>query len=148
MANGTAFVLRGCLLQDVLARLVELSVDIGCRGLLVHAEPAEARTLYLHLVPEFEASPTDELHLVLLALACLRRSGDTYYSLPQFWGLAALELEAGQLDAARALSTRRRSSRARRSQLQSTWGIGGAAIAGFSFSKESLKKRRCWPVNR
>jgi GNAT superfamily N-acetyltransferase len=54
------------LLQDVLARLVELSVDIGCRGLLVHAESVEARDFYLHLVPEFESSPTDDLHLVLL----------------------------------------------------------------------------------
>jgi hypothetical protein len=32
----------------------------------VHAESAEARKFYLHLVPEFEASPTDEQHLVLL----------------------------------------------------------------------------------
>ena len=54
------------LLQDVFARLVELSADIGCRGLLVHAESAEARAFYLHLVPEFEPSPTDPLHLVLL----------------------------------------------------------------------------------
>jgi len=58
--------LGAALLQDVFARLVELSNDIGCRGLLVHAEPAEARAFYLHRVPEFEPSPTDELHLVLL----------------------------------------------------------------------------------
>lgn len=54
------------LLQDVLARVVELSDDIGCRGLLVHAESAEARNFYAHLVPEFETSPTDDLHLILL----------------------------------------------------------------------------------
>jgi hypothetical protein len=54
------------LLQDVFARLVDLSHDIGCRGLLVHAESAEARDFYFHLVPEFEESPTDPLHLVLL----------------------------------------------------------------------------------
>jgi GNAT superfamily N-acetyltransferase len=54
------------LLQDVIARLLELSSDIGCRGLLVHAESSDARDFYLHLVPEFEASPTDDLHLVLL----------------------------------------------------------------------------------
>lgn len=54
------------LLQDVIARLLELSTAIGCRGLLVHAESAEARDFYLHLVPEFEPSPTDELHLLLL----------------------------------------------------------------------------------
>jgi len=54
------------LLQDVFARLLELSADIGCRGLLVHAESPEARDFYRHLVPEFEESPTDPLHLVLL----------------------------------------------------------------------------------
>lgn len=61
------------LLQDVLARLLELSADIGCRGLLVHAESSDARDFYLHLVPEFETSPTDDLHLVLL-MKDIRRS--------------------------------------------------------------------------
>ena len=54
------------LLQDVVARTLALGEEIGCRGLLVHAETAEARDLYRHLVPEFEESPTDELHLFLL----------------------------------------------------------------------------------
>lgn len=54
------------MLQDIFARLIELSDDIGCRGLLVHAESAEARSFYCHLVPEFAPSPTDQLHLVLL----------------------------------------------------------------------------------
>jgi len=54
------------LLQDVFGRLHGLSDDIGCRALLIHAESADARGFYMHLVPEFEASPTDELHLVLL----------------------------------------------------------------------------------
>lgn len=58
--------LGAALLQDVFARLSELSDDIGCRGLLVHAESEEARTFYLHLVPEFVRSPTDDLHLVVL----------------------------------------------------------------------------------
>lgn len=58
--------LGAALLQDVVARLVELSEEIGCRGLLVHSESDEARDFYLHLVPEFEPSPTDSLHLVLL----------------------------------------------------------------------------------
>jgi GNAT superfamily N-acetyltransferase len=53
------------LLQDVFARVLELSDDIGCRGLLVHAETSEAAAFYRHLVPEFDASPTDDLHLVL-----------------------------------------------------------------------------------
>jgi GNAT superfamily N-acetyltransferase len=54
------------LLQDVIARTHALGEEIGCRGLLVHAETREARDFYLHLVPEFEAAPTDELHLFLL----------------------------------------------------------------------------------
>ena len=54
------------LLQDVIFRVAELGAEIGCRGLLVHAETTEARDFYAHLIPEFEASPTDELHLVLL----------------------------------------------------------------------------------
>jgi GNAT superfamily N-acetyltransferase len=54
------------LLQDVIARTYALGEEIGCRGLLVHAETSLARDFYLHLVPEFEASPTDELHLFLL----------------------------------------------------------------------------------
>ncbi len=58
--------LGAALLQDVFSRLAALSSDIGCRGLLVHAESAEVRKFYLHLVPEFEPSPTDDLHLVLL----------------------------------------------------------------------------------
>jgi hypothetical protein len=58
--------LGAVLLQDVFARLAQLSSDIGCRGLMVHAESAEAKKFCLHLVPEFEPSRTDDLHLVLL----------------------------------------------------------------------------------
>lgn len=54
------------LVQDVIRRTAAISDGIGCRGLLVHAESERARDFYLHLVPEFEPSPTDELHLVLL----------------------------------------------------------------------------------
>jgi hypothetical protein len=54
------------LLQDVFARLAGLSAEIGCRGLLIHAESAETKKFYLHLVPGFEQSPTSELHLLLL----------------------------------------------------------------------------------
>jgi GNAT superfamily N-acetyltransferase len=61
------------LLQAVFARLLDLSADIGCRGLLVHAESRQARGFYLHLIPEFEPSPTDDLHLVLL-MKDIRRS--------------------------------------------------------------------------
>ncbi len=54
------------LLQDVLARTMALGGEIGCRGLLVHSESTEARDFYRHLIPEFESSPTDDLHLILL----------------------------------------------------------------------------------
>lgn len=54
------------LLQDVVARTHALSSEIGCRGLLVHAETREASSFYEHLIPEFEVSPTDPLHLFLL----------------------------------------------------------------------------------
>lgn len=54
------------LLTDVISRTAQLGIEIGCRGLLVHAETQETRDFYLHLIPEFEPSPTDELHLFLL----------------------------------------------------------------------------------
>jgi len=58
--------LGAALLRDVIQRAALISEDIGCRGLLVHAESVAARDFYRHLIPEFEQSPTDELHLVLL----------------------------------------------------------------------------------
>ncbi|MCZ7628868.1 MAG: hypothetical protein M5U19_07290 [Microthrixaceae bacterium] len=54
------------LLRDAILRTLALGEEIGCRGLLVHAETTEARDFCLHLVPEFEASPTDGMHLYLL----------------------------------------------------------------------------------
>ena len=60
------------LLQDVIGRTVAVGREIGCRGLLVHAESPEARDFYRHLIPQFEASPTDELHLVLMMEDILR----------------------------------------------------------------------------
>jgi hypothetical protein len=60
------------MLRDVIIRTAELGIDIGCRGLLVHAESDEARRFYLHLIPELEPSPTDELHLILLMKDILR----------------------------------------------------------------------------
>ena len=60
------------LLQDVIARTVAVGREIGCRGLLVHAESREARDFYRHLVPEFEPSTTDDLHLVLMVKDILR----------------------------------------------------------------------------
>ncbi|MGZ9829918.1 GNAT family N-acetyltransferase [Tsukamurella ocularis] len=63
------------LLTDVILRVAALSDEIGCRGLLVHAESDAARDFYLHLVPEFEQSPTDPLHLVLLVKDIRRTLG-------------------------------------------------------------------------
>ena len=58
--------LGAALLRDVIQRVAAISDDIGCRGLLVHSESEQARSFDLHLIPAFEPSPTDELHLVLL----------------------------------------------------------------------------------
>jgi hypothetical protein len=54
------------LLADGITRVAGLSDAIGCRGLLVHAESEQARALYEHLILEWEHSPTDPMHLVLL----------------------------------------------------------------------------------
>jgi GNAT superfamily N-acetyltransferase len=61
------------LLLDVITRIATISDAIGCRGLLVHAESDQARGFYEHLIPEFERSPTDPLHLLLL-LKDIRRT--------------------------------------------------------------------------
>ena len=68
--------LGAALLLDVITRVASLSEAIGCRGLLVHAESEQARGFYEHLIPEFERSPTDPLHLVLL-LKDIRRTLST-----------------------------------------------------------------------
>jgi len=71
--------LGAALLVDAVTRVASLSDAIGCRGLLVHAESNQARGFYEHLIPEFERSPTDPLHLLLL-LKDIRR---TLVSLPR-----------------------------------------------------------------
>jgi hypothetical protein len=64
-------------LIDAITRLLSISAEIGCRGLLIHAESEEARQFYLHLIPELHPSPTDELHLVLLMKDARRSLLDT-----------------------------------------------------------------------
>jgi hypothetical protein len=54
------------LLSDVISRAASLSEEIGCRGLLVHAESDEAKAWYEHVLPDFDRSPTDQRHLLLL----------------------------------------------------------------------------------
>lgn len=58
--------LGSALLLDVITRAAAIGDGIGCRGLLVHCESESARDFYLRVLPDFEASPTDPLHLVLL----------------------------------------------------------------------------------
>lgn len=67
--------LGAALLADVINRTAQIGSEVGCRGLLVHAESGAARAFYLHLLPEFEPSPTDPLHLVLLMKDILRTLG-------------------------------------------------------------------------
>ncbi|MFM8660081.1 MAG: GNAT family N-acetyltransferase [Cyanobium sp.] len=67
--------LGAALLVDVISRTAQLGSEVGCQGLLVHAESAAARDFYRHLIPEFEPSPTDPLHLVLLMKDILRTLG-------------------------------------------------------------------------
>ncbi len=61
------------------ALLARLGVDQRHEGqglgaaLLVHAESAQAREFYEHLIPEFQRTPTDPLHLMLL-LKDIRRT--------------------------------------------------------------------------
>lgn len=58
--------IAAALLADVITRVAGLSHAIGCCGLIVHAESEQARAFYAHLIPEWEPSPTDPMHLVLL----------------------------------------------------------------------------------
>jgi GNAT superfamily N-acetyltransferase len=53
------------LLSDALLRTNQAADQIGIRALLIHAKDSEDRAFYLRLA-EFEESPTDPLHLLLL----------------------------------------------------------------------------------
>lgn len=52
------------LLRDAIGRCVQAADSIGLRAILVHALHDEARAFYVHF--DFEISPTDPLHLMLL----------------------------------------------------------------------------------
>jgi GNAT superfamily N-acetyltransferase len=52
------------LLRDAIARVVAAAEIVGVRALLVHALHEQAREFYAHF--DFEPSPTDPLHLLLL----------------------------------------------------------------------------------
>jgi GNAT superfamily N-acetyltransferase len=57
--------LGAALVKDAMLRAHQAAGTIGARAILIHAESSKARKLYLHLA-EFELSPTDPLHLLLL----------------------------------------------------------------------------------
>jgi GNAT superfamily N-acetyltransferase len=57
--------LGSALVKDAMIRAQRAAEAIGARALMVHAETDVARAFYLRLA-EFEPSPTDPLHLVLL----------------------------------------------------------------------------------
>lgn len=63
------------LLRDAITRVVGVAETIGVRAMLVHASTDQAAAFYRRF--DFESSPTDELHMMLLlkdARAILRRS--------------------------------------------------------------------------
>ena len=53
------------LMVDAFMRVARLTEDVGIRALLIHAKDDAARAFYLKIA-EFEPSPTDPRHLVLL----------------------------------------------------------------------------------
>lgn len=55
------------MLGHVIRQTYEYSKEIGCRGLLIHAETKGAVEFYRRRVAEFESALGDEHHLVLLA---------------------------------------------------------------------------------
>jgi GNAT superfamily N-acetyltransferase len=57
--------LGAALVKDAMVRGYQASEVVGARAFLIHAESERARDFYLHLA-EFDRSPTDPLHLILL----------------------------------------------------------------------------------
>lgn len=53
------------LIQEALLRSVQVSEHVGFRALLIHCRDETARDFYVHHVPAFLPSPTEELHLML-----------------------------------------------------------------------------------
>ncbi len=53
------------LVKDAMLRAHQAAETVGARAVLIQAESATARDFYMHLA-EFEPSPTDPLHLVVL----------------------------------------------------------------------------------
>jgi predicted N-acetyltransferase YhbS len=53
------------LVKDAMLRSSQAAQIVGAKALVIHAESEQARAFYLHLA-EFDVSPTDPLHLMLL----------------------------------------------------------------------------------
>lgn len=56
--------LGAALVKDAMLRSSQAAQIVGAKALVIHAESERARAFYLHLA-EFDASPTDPLHLTL-----------------------------------------------------------------------------------
>ena len=63
------------LLRDAITRSVQAADIVGVRAILVHALHEDARSFYAHF--EFEPSPTDPLHLLLLIKDARTLTGST-----------------------------------------------------------------------
>jgi GNAT superfamily N-acetyltransferase len=61
------------LLKDALLRAASAADTIGARAVLVHAQDDKAKGFYEHF--DFEASPTDPYHLMLIMKDLLRIVG-------------------------------------------------------------------------
>jgi GNAT superfamily N-acetyltransferase len=76
LAVDTSFQGRGigpALLKDALLRSAQAADTIGARALIVHAKDDQAKGFYEHF--NFESSPSDPYHLLLLMKDLLRIAG-------------------------------------------------------------------------
>jgi GNAT superfamily N-acetyltransferase len=65
--------LGSALLKDALMRTAQAANTIGARALLVHAKDDSAKAFYEHF--DFEPSPSDPYHLLLIMKDLLRFIG-------------------------------------------------------------------------
>ena len=61
------------LVRDAFLQSASIADRLGVRALLIHAESPEAAAFYRRIDPQFDESPTDPLHLILL-MKDLRRA--------------------------------------------------------------------------
>ena len=58
--------LGSALVRDAFLQTATIAERTGVRALLIHAETPQAAAFYQRIAPDFEASPTDPHHLLLL----------------------------------------------------------------------------------